>query len=182
MSKIVRSCVYCGLTYGSTVHFKDGRTKILWEEVDHFWPRSLGKTEVDNTASCCNMCNGIKSDNVFETVDEVRSYIAPILEELIAHTDKHSPGMVRAVREVIREAKKQSNRVPILSPTQVNVPTNGEVLLNTVQGASVPEKKGGCKEVPGHAYVGPKGGPYVCSDCGASITSYSQLSPLILMS
>jgi hypothetical protein len=158
VDKVVRACTYCSLTYGSEVHFKDGRVKILQEVEDHFWPRSLGKTEEGNIVSCCNMCNSIKTDKTFETVEEVRSFLAPIYEQVIERTFLHSPSLVREMKEVIREAKKQIDSVRALSPIQVDVPAKREVLLNSVPSSSVSTEKRATEElgVLEHLYEGVK--------------------------
>ena len=180
MGDKVRACTYCSLTYGSKVYFKDGRMKVIQEVEDHFWPKSLGETREDNIVSCCNMCNGIKTDKTFETVQEVRSFLSRIYDEIIERTVLRSPSLVRDMKEILREAKKQIDSVRTLQPVQVDVPAEREVLLNSMPSTSLSKEESykACSLGTSHAYTLQSDGLYHCLDCSRTVWDPFSLRPV----
>jgi hypothetical protein len=68
-------CMYCGLSIGSLV-MRNGRSVKLRPEWDHVEPYSyLRQNPSTNWALACHVCNGIKSDLRFESLDDMRAFI-----------------------------------------------------------------------------------------------------------
>jgi len=69
-------CLYCNRVFGS-MYERNGKilfTKLHW---DHKVPFAYTQGNAGNNwAASCNICNGIKSDKMFESVGEVRQYVA----------------------------------------------------------------------------------------------------------
>lgn len=62
----LHQCVYCGFTFGRGVRI----------EYDHFLPFSYsGDNNKLNMVASCRECNQIKSDKLFQTIEEARVYI-----------------------------------------------------------------------------------------------------------
>lgn len=70
------ACFYCERQIGSHV-MKNGRPVALQLEWDHLVPYSYSQDNTDyNYVAACHMCNGWKTDMVFQTVDEAKVYLA----------------------------------------------------------------------------------------------------------
>lgn len=68
-------CLYCQLPIGARVR-RSGRTIALTAHWDHFVPYSyLAENPDANWVLSCQVCNSIKSDRIFQTVDEARTVI-----------------------------------------------------------------------------------------------------------
>jgi 5-methylcytosine-specific restriction endonuclease McrA len=68
-------CLYCQLPIGARVK-RHGRTVALTAHWDHFVPFAyLAQNPDANWVLSCQVCNGIKSDRIFQTVDEAREVI-----------------------------------------------------------------------------------------------------------
>ena len=68
-------CFYCERTFGSTV-FRSGRSIKLRIHYDHMVPYSLSQNnQASNFVAACHICNSIKSDFCFQTVEEAQIYI-----------------------------------------------------------------------------------------------------------
>jgi hypothetical protein len=68
-------CFYCGRTFGSIVYRK-ARPTILRVNFDHMVPYSLTMNNNPiNIVAACQICNGIKSDFCFQTLEEAQIYI-----------------------------------------------------------------------------------------------------------
>lgn len=72
-----KRCFYCGLEFFEYV--KNERTNkiikllVVW---DHFIPYSWNEDNKDiNFVASCQICNGIKSNKMFDTDDAARKYI-----------------------------------------------------------------------------------------------------------
>jgi hypothetical protein len=77
LNRDANTCIYCG--YEANV-------------VDHIIPYSHGGTDDDdNLAACCDVCNNIVSDLVFDTLEAKRAYIR-------SKYGKHLEGRVRRSR------------------------------------------------------------------------------------
>lgn len=68
-------CFYCGLKLNEWYH--DGKfarcRELHW---DHVFPYSIGlNNNVDNFVAACSQCNLIKSDKVFDTLDDAANYV-----------------------------------------------------------------------------------------------------------
>jgi hypothetical protein len=69
-------CIYCTMRFGSYAWRSSKQVKLLvrW---DHFVPYSYSANNADaNFVAACQICNGIKSDKMFDTLDEAQVYIA----------------------------------------------------------------------------------------------------------
>jgi hypothetical protein len=68
-------CFYCGERFGNLYQrgTKIGSLRICW---DHYLPFAYcGANKDDNFVAACQICNGIKSDKIFETVEEAKNYV-----------------------------------------------------------------------------------------------------------
>lgn len=67
-------CVYCTLPFGSVVSYR-GET-VQTPVGDHFIPFSQsGATRVDNLVVSCQVCNSIKADQLFDSIEHASRYI-----------------------------------------------------------------------------------------------------------
>lgn len=104
------TCVYCR-------YVADTFEKWRYLTVDHFNPRANEEarpTKIFVTA--CVDCNGIKSDEVFPTLEEARAKMSVYLAKERADYDKHFAALVEAAnseRETLRESPKMKERGPI---------------------------------------------------------------------
>lgn len=74
-------CMYCGKPLDGVV-FRKGKSVDLELQWDHAIPRALRVIEHEsNIVASCQICNLIKSDLVFETVEEAREWINGRREE-----------------------------------------------------------------------------------------------------
>lgn len=75
-------CIYCERRFGSWVRRRGAPQRVglairLCVTWDHFVPFSFVRSNPDeNFVAACQVCNGIKRDRLFGTVDEARVYIA----------------------------------------------------------------------------------------------------------
>jgi 5-methylcytosine-specific restriction endonuclease McrA len=68
-------CIYCAREFGSPV-LHDSEVVILRPQVEHFRPRSGGgRTSDANITVACHICNVLKSDFLFYTVDDCRQFL-----------------------------------------------------------------------------------------------------------
>lgn len=92
-------CLYCMKAFGFLVnyHGKQRRLRITW---DHASPLAYSQNNLDsNFVAACQFCNGWKSDKIFQTIEEVRLYVAIKWED----EEKRVPqGQMRLVRAGIR--------------------------------------------------------------------------------
>ena len=68
-------CVYCGFSFGSETSRSGQAVEILvvW---DHFVPFAFAQNNRhDNFHASCQICNSIKSDKIFDSVEDARTYI-----------------------------------------------------------------------------------------------------------
>ena len=75
LEKQDHSCLYCREKFGELI--ERGRwfstLKVCW---DHFMPYVYGfDNRPDNYVAACQLCNGIKSAIIFETIEAARSYV-----------------------------------------------------------------------------------------------------------
>lgn len=69
-------CFYCDCSF-NLLRFKNGKPVALKINWDHQLPYSLTQNNnAVNFVAACHVCNGIKSDKVFQTVEEAKIYIA----------------------------------------------------------------------------------------------------------
>ena len=70
------SCFYCGVAFGSH-HRRSGKPITIKIEWDHRLPYILTRNnETGNFVAACHVCNGLKSDKVFQDVEEAQIYLA----------------------------------------------------------------------------------------------------------
>lgn len=68
-------CFYCEMSLGS-VKFRHGLPVVLKLNWDHSLPYAYSQNNNnENFVAACHVCNGIKSDKVFQTLDEARIYL-----------------------------------------------------------------------------------------------------------
>lgn len=74
-------CFYCERTFGSAV-FRKGRSIKLRIHYDHMVPYSFSQNnKSSNFVAACHICNSIKSDFFFQTVEEAQIFIRQRWEE-----------------------------------------------------------------------------------------------------
>lgn len=68
-------CFYCERHFGSSV-VRRGRLILLRLEWDHKVPFSFdGNNSPANFVASCHVCNAIKNDRCFQTIEEARSFL-----------------------------------------------------------------------------------------------------------
>lgn len=68
-------CAYCAVPFGSVIRHH-GRMKISACHLDHVVPLAfLNSNPSGNWIAACNFCNQVKSDHLFHSLAEARSYI-----------------------------------------------------------------------------------------------------------
>ena len=67
-------CLYCNKEFG-TPYFRNGKLSFLKLHFDHLVPYAYSRNNKMNFVAACNVCNGLKSSKVFETVEEVFYYV-----------------------------------------------------------------------------------------------------------
>jgi 5-methylcytosine-specific restriction endonuclease McrA len=68
-------CPYCSIAFHSP-EYRRGRMVRKTINIDHEEPWSFGHQDsLENLVACCSICNNIKSDFIFKTLDEARTYI-----------------------------------------------------------------------------------------------------------
>jgi hypothetical protein len=68
-------CKYCDIEFGE-LYFKSNKPFISRVHWDHLVPFSyLQENPYGNWIASCNICNSIKSNKVFETIQEVKDYV-----------------------------------------------------------------------------------------------------------
>ena len=64
-------CPYCTLPFGTLVSFR-GET-VQTATGDHFAPHSWdGRTDIANLIASCQVCNTLKSDSLYDSVEHAR--------------------------------------------------------------------------------------------------------------
>jgi len=70
------SCFYCEKSFDSWIR-KKGKLVKLRIEWDHFVPYSYSFNNKEaNFVAACHICNGLKSNKFFDTIEQAKSYIA----------------------------------------------------------------------------------------------------------
>lgn len=68
-------CLYCFIPLDEVV-YRYGEPEYIRLEWDHMVPYSYLRANPENNwAASCHICNGIKSDNIFDNMDECRIWI-----------------------------------------------------------------------------------------------------------
>lgn len=67
-------CLYCGREFGS-LYYRNGKIMQLRLNWDHLIPYSYSRKNKDNFVASCHICNGIKSNKLFDTIEEVYDYV-----------------------------------------------------------------------------------------------------------
>lgn len=68
-------CLYCDLEFGSVV-YRRGKPVKLKRHWDHVVPYSYSQNNCpENVVAACHVCNLIKSDLVFETLEQAKEHI-----------------------------------------------------------------------------------------------------------
>lgn len=74
LEKQQNRCLYCNREFG-TPYLRNHRilkTKLNW---DHLIPFSYSRNNKNNFVAACHICNGIKSNKMFDTTEEVFHYV-----------------------------------------------------------------------------------------------------------
>lgn len=70
-----RKCIYCDIKFGE-IYFRKGKPNISRINYDHLVPFSyLNNNPYNNWVASCNVCNSIKGSKMFETIEEVKTYV-----------------------------------------------------------------------------------------------------------
>ena len=114
------ACLYCLRDFGS--HVQRGKRIItLRLHWDHFIPYNLTQNNYTyNFVAACHLCNGIKYDHVFQTVEEVRIYVAthqrrrmPVLSDRNSpHAPMEKVLLADVPMEAVREGQPQAQAAP----------------------------------------------------------------------
>lgn len=113
-------CLYCELPIGTRVK-RDGKTVALTAQWDHFVPYSyLAQNPEANWVLACQVCNRIKNDRMFKTVEEARAVILKArtakgyepIPETIAKQKARKPRRVRAVMKPKPKARTSTKGIP----------------------------------------------------------------------
>lgn len=100
-------CFYCQITFGNLT-FRRGKPVTLKIQWEHFEPFSFSQNNEDeNFVAACQICNGIKSDLNFQTVEEAQIYV---------QTKRESKGYIDALPELSDGNPSNSPRKKILFP------------------------------------------------------------------
>ena len=67
-------CLYCNREFGS-MYMRNGKILSTRLHFDHLIPYSYSQNNTNNFVAVCNICNGIKSNKMFDTVEEVFHYV-----------------------------------------------------------------------------------------------------------
>jgi len=69
-------CFYCGVLFDS-MRFRNGKSLTIKVNWDHQLPFAFSQNNSSsNFVAACHVCNGIKSDRVFRTVEEAQVFLA----------------------------------------------------------------------------------------------------------
>lgn len=85
-------CLYCECMFGSSVRRREKvvRLTICW---DHFSPYSYSRDNgPDNFVAACQICNGIKSNKIFDTLESAQVYIQTQRRNNEERTDQPTTG------------------------------------------------------------------------------------------
>jgi 5-methylcytosine-specific restriction endonuclease McrA len=75
------SCCYCGKRFGAYVDIKN-KTRQIRVSWDHEIPFSYSMNNAgDNFLPACSICNGWKSNKMFQTMEEVKLYVNNLWEK-----------------------------------------------------------------------------------------------------
>lgn len=104
-------CLYCDRSFGG-YYWRNGRALKVQLAWDHFLPYSMTANNYGhNFVAACRLCNGIKSDKVFQTVEEVRIYV-----QARAEAKGVARGGVPAMREPVPPVKSEPPLLPAKVP------------------------------------------------------------------
>lgn len=68
-------CIYCDIRF-ETPEYRRGRLAKKSIHIDHMTPYSWdANSDIENLSAACSICNNIKSDFLFNTLDDARNYI-----------------------------------------------------------------------------------------------------------
>jgi hypothetical protein len=70
-------CAYCNI-YANAVILRNGEEVQLFEVFDHFIPHAyVQANRSDNWVLACHVCNGMKSDRMFQNLTDARNALIP---------------------------------------------------------------------------------------------------------
>lgn len=104
-------CLYCGCRFGSAIR-RGYRSVVLRLEWDHMVPFDhLRANPEDNWAASCHVCNGIKADYLFDTIEQARNYIVARRKskgyDPAEWTREHEDGEEREMRETLAKMPRR---------------------------------------------------------------------------
>ncbi|GGM07028.1 hypothetical protein GCM10010099_23800 [Streptomyces cinereus] len=113
-------CLYCQLPIGARVR-RNGRTVALTAHWDHFVPFAyLAQNPDANWVLSCQVCNGIKSDRMFQTVGEARAVV--LRERQAKGYELTTETVARLKPRKSRRAKRSVKAKPKPKPVARRVP------------------------------------------------------------
>lgn len=69
-------CIYCGVEF-NTYHWRHTKRILVRLNWDHRMPYKYSQNNTSsNFVAACHVCNGIKSDKVFTSLEETKAHIA----------------------------------------------------------------------------------------------------------
>lgn len=93
-------CIYCDIRF-ETAEYRRGRLVRKSVHVDHMTPFSWdANSDIENLSAACSICNGIKSDFLFKTLDDARNYIL-LQRQAKGYTTCRPDLLLSEVREAI---------------------------------------------------------------------------------
>jgi hypothetical protein len=128
-------CLYCQLPIGARVK-RNGATIALTAHWDHFVPHSyLAENPDANWVLSCQVCNSIKNDRIFRTVDEAREVI------LRARTAKGFEAVPETTARLkprkARRAKPTKRAKPKPKPAARRIPAPRQPMTRTLPKGAV---------------------------------------------
>lgn len=136
-------CLYCELPIGARVK-RNGKTVPLTAHWDHFVPYSyLAQNPDANWVLSCQVCNGIKSDRIFKSVEEARAVIfrareAKGFEPIATTVAKLQPRKPRQTKAAAKpKPKPKVKRKPKAATAATRIPTPRKPIARTLPAGAV---------------------------------------------
>ena len=129
------SCAYCGNFFGSEVRYY-GKRVVVKRHNDHVVPRSYcNNDKADNLLPVCNICNQWKSDKMFNSFQELQTYINKKWEKATCSEKPRLSGYVKDAKNYSR--RKDRGKSSVLQAVE----TTGTLTLDSTRhvGAQIVE-------------------------------------------
>lgn len=100
-------CIYCGANFGEfRLNKKKTRLIRINPNYDHFIPWVYSRdNSASNIVAACSICNGLKSDKYFKTIEQTREYVldrrikigwdklSDVVDNIVAHSPLFFSGL-----------------------------------------------------------------------------------------